>query len=163
MNSTQETTLAPLAQALGRIASGVYILTTIDLEGKPHGMMASWVMQAGFEPPMLTVAIAPERPFYKAVEQSQKLCINVVSKENTAIMKAFGKANDAPFDALETHTSAYGLHLLEAIAVLEGECVGALAPGADHHVLLVRLESGQMLKGEALAPFIHLRDSGLHY
>ena len=40
----------PLARALGRIPSGLYIVSTVR-DGRPVGFLGSFVMQMGFEPP----------------------------------------------------------------------------------------------------------------
>ena len=49
-----------IAPVLGRVASGIYILT-IRNQDQETGMLASWVLQAGFEPPMVTVAVKKGR------------------------------------------------------------------------------------------------------
>ena len=54
-----------IGKALGRVPSGVYILTTHH-EGQPLAMMASWVQQASFEPPTVGVAVAKDRPLAAA-------------------------------------------------------------------------------------------------
>ena len=45
-----------LDPVLGRVPSGIFILT-VGTGDRATGMLASWVMQAGFEPPMVTVAV----------------------------------------------------------------------------------------------------------
>ncbi|MEZ4575617.1 MAG: hypothetical protein R2857_11990 [Vampirovibrionales bacterium] len=49
------------AKALGRVASGIYIISTGRVPDA-QGMLTSWVMQAGFEPPQLTIAVAGNDP-----------------------------------------------------------------------------------------------------
>ena len=46
----------PLAQALGRIPSGLFLVTT-ELGGAPLGFLGSFVMQVGFDPPTVCVAV----------------------------------------------------------------------------------------------------------
>ena len=46
-----------LAKVLGRIPSGVFVLTCGDGAGNMTGMLASWVQQAAFEPPMISVGV----------------------------------------------------------------------------------------------------------
>ncbi len=41
----------PIAQVLGRIPSGIFVLTVGDDTGRETGMLASWVQQASFDPP----------------------------------------------------------------------------------------------------------------
>ena len=45
-----------MAAALGRIPSGLFIVTWRDADDAPdRGMLASWVMQGGFAPPILDI------------------------------------------------------------------------------------------------------------
>ena len=50
-----------LAPLLGRIPSGVFILVAGNDTGQQTGMLASWVQQASFEPPQVTVAVNKSR------------------------------------------------------------------------------------------------------
>jgi flavin reductase (DIM6/NTAB) family NADH-FMN oxidoreductase RutF len=49
-----------IATALGRIPSGLFVVTWCD-GGSDRCMLASWVMQAGFAPPQVSVAIGESR------------------------------------------------------------------------------------------------------
>jgi hypothetical protein len=59
-NPTMSDSVNDVSAALGRVPSGIFILTT-GYEGRATGMLASWVQQAGFEPPMVTVAVRRDR------------------------------------------------------------------------------------------------------
>src|SRR5258706_383723 len=48
--------LQELALALGRVPSGLFILTVCDGQ-RETGMLASWVQQCSFEPPQVSVAV----------------------------------------------------------------------------------------------------------
>ena len=48
-------TASHIASVLGRLPSGLFILTA-RRGADETGMLASWIMQAGFDPPMITVA-----------------------------------------------------------------------------------------------------------
>jgi hypothetical protein len=52
-----------LAQVLGRVPSGVFILAIAGPDGQKTGLLASWVQQASFNPPQVTVAINKSRWF----------------------------------------------------------------------------------------------------
>jgi hypothetical protein len=48
------------ARALGRIPSGLFILTA-RFEDQSTGMLASWVQQVSFDPPLVSVAVKKGR------------------------------------------------------------------------------------------------------
>ena len=62
----------PLAQALGRIPTGLYVVTTLH-EGRPLGFVGSFLMQVGFVPPVLSVAIASGREHLGAIRAHGRL------------------------------------------------------------------------------------------
>ena len=55
------------------------------------GMLASWVMQAGFEPPMVTVAVRQGRYVADWLAAGEPFVLNVVGDEQKHWLKHFGK------------------------------------------------------------------------
>ena len=72
-----------IAPALGKISSGLYVVTAL-VAGEPHGMLCSFVEQAGFEPPMITIAVGRGRPIGAALDGPGLFGLHVLSKENGA-------------------------------------------------------------------------------
>jgi flavin reductase (DIM6/NTAB) family NADH-FMN oxidoreductase RutF len=46
--------------AFGKMSYGIYVLTTA-FEGRINGMIASWVSQISYDPPLIMVAVHPNR------------------------------------------------------------------------------------------------------
>ncbi len=149
-----------IGAAIGRIPSGVFVVTAKEGDTKV-GMMASWIMQAGFEPPCLSVAVHPEREIYKMIENTGKLTINVLSNENMNLMRAFSKYSPEQFDVIDSRETDYGIILNEAVAVLQCK-VREKCTGTDHHLFIVEVVDGEYLNHEQ-APMVHLRKSGFNY
>src|SRR3954468_23939420 len=89
--SDEKTELSP---ALGKIASGLYIATA-RVDGAPVGMLCSFVEQASFEPPMITLAVAPGRPISTALDGEGLFGLHVLSKSDTPLMKSFARGGTA--------------------------------------------------------------------
>ena len=91
--------------ALGRVASGVHIVTVAhsDETGGNDGMLATWVIQASFNPPLLTVAVNSERAIYKSLKKGAEFGVNVLSKDNMDIFKSFAKPHTEGMDRFEGH------------------------------------------------------------
>ena len=94
--------VTPLGQALGRVPSGLFILT-VSHEGRSTGMLASWVQQAGFEPPMVTVAVASRRYAGDWIAASGRFTLNQIPAGNKPLLRHFGRGfePDAPAFATE--------------------------------------------------------------
>ncbi len=158
--TTQSSIKEAIGAAIGRIPSGVYVIIARRGEQK-IGMMGSWVAQAGFEPPRVSVAISPEREVYSAIQESGKFSINVLSNENMNLMKAFSRYSPEQFEGLDFTETEQGIVLNEAVAVMHCTLQGQFE-GADHHLLIGEVIDGAYLNHE-LAPMVHLRKSGFNY
>lgn len=149
-----------IGAAMGRIPSGVFII--ISRRGTEKiGMMGSWVAQAGFEPPCISVAVHPDREIYRAIEESGMFSVNILSNENMNLMRAFSKYSPEQFDGIAITETPQGIALDEAVAVMHCT-VKCKCETADHHLFIGEVVDGAYLNHEQ-APMIHLRKSGFNY
>jgi flavin reductase (DIM6/NTAB) family NADH-FMN oxidoreductase RutF len=150
--------------ALGRVASGVYILT-LGRGESATGMLASWVMQAGFEPPMVSVALGAGRHIAERLAAGEPFALNVVGAEQTIFLKHFGKGfapGEPAFEGVAASAGANGAPVLaEALAALECEPTGESIASGDHRVFLARVTAGALRDDGA--PMTHLRKRGDRY
>jgi flavin reductase (DIM6/NTAB) family NADH-FMN oxidoreductase RutF len=148
---------------LGRIPSGIFILTVGDGE-RATGMLASWVMQAGFEPPMVTVAVKQGRYVGEWISQGDPFVLNLVADEQKHLLKHFGKGfepGEPAFSGLAVRSAGNGVPALsEAIGHLECEMADCLESG-DHRIFLARVSDGALAND--LPPMVHIRKTGAHY
>jgi len=154
---------SPLAQALGRVPTGLYVVTTLE-GGRPLGFVGSFVMQVAFDPPTLSVAIARGRDHLERIRAHGSFALSVLDGTSQNLMGAFFKKHEpgkGPFDTLAHESSPGGLPVLSgALAWLECRVSGEHACG-DHVVVFGTVEHGALLRpGD---PAIHLRKNGLGY
>lgn len=163
-SQTNSGTVSPLGQAIGRIPSGVYILTARHA-AQATGMLASWVQQAGFEPPMLTVAVARQRFVGDWIVSTRRFTLNQVGAGGKAFLRHFARGFSPDADAFEGLTlreeSAAAPVIDGMMAYLDCELVSELSEG-DHRIFLARIVGGAVLDPNA-DPMVHIRNSGLHY
>src|SRR5437763_1820902 len=92
-----------LGQALGRIPSGLYILT-VRSGDRATGMLASWVQQAGFDPPMLTVAVRRDREVADLIDATGRFTLSQLAKGSKSLIRHFGRGfapDAAAFEGLD--------------------------------------------------------------
>ena len=152
-----------LGSAIGAIASGLFIVTS-QQNGKTAAMLSSWVQQAGFNPPSVTIAVAKGRPIESFLTVGSPVVINIAEKGQGKIIGHFakGSAPDVdPFDGIETATAPSGQpYLIDALAYLDATVTGCLDAG-DHTIVLATISAGDRLReGE---PAIHTRKNGFKY
>jgi 3-hydroxy-9,10-secoandrosta-1,3,5(10)-triene-9,17-dione monooxygenase reductase component len=153
-----------VGKALGRVPSGVYILTASH-NGEATVMMASWVQQAAFEPRAVSVAMAKGRAIADVIRASRKFVVSVLPEGDTSLMKRYArgtKSGEDPFAGVETFQSPGGIPAMKsAVAWLECELIETCDFQGDHEIFIAKCVAGGTLHdGKA---FTHQRGSGFHY
>lgn len=153
-----------LALALGRLPSGLFILTA-RRDDRTTGMLASWVQQAGFQPPMLTVAVRRDRFLVEWLDANGRFVLNQVRAGQKGLLRHFARGFEPDADAFAglglRDDAPGGPVLADALSFLDAEVAGHLDSG-DHRIYLARINAGALL-GPAAEPMVHVRHSGLHY
>ncbi len=154
---------SPLARALGRIPSGLYVVTTLR-DDRPSGFLGSFVMQAAFEPPMVSVAIGLDRPHLEDIRQSGRFALSILDPASRNLMSSFLRRIQppaTPFDGLALgRTAAGSVVLTDALAWIACELRGEHRSG-DHVVVFGEVVEASLLReGE---PSTHIRKNGLGY
>jgi flavin reductase (DIM6/NTAB) family NADH-FMN oxidoreductase RutF len=153
----------PLALALGRIPSGIYVLTVARAQVQT-GMLASWVMQCSFEPPQVSVAIRRDREINTLLGDGAEFTLNILEASQTDMIVHFGRGFSLSQDAfagLDLRRDPPRAPILaEALGYLECTVTGRFAAG-DHDLLIGRVRAGDLLDDGQ--PMVHIRKNGLHY
>jgi flavorubredoxin/flavin reductase (DIM6/NTAB) family NADH-FMN oxidoreductase RutF len=149
------------AQAVGRIAGSLCVVTT--REGEQHrGFLTSWVSQATFNPPGLTIAISTDQS--QSLPQSGAAFVLNILKEGRNLRRHFLKpASGADrFGDLMTHPAQNGCLILdEALAYLECTVQDRMECG-DHWLLYATVDNGKVLEAIGVTAVQH-RKSGMQY
>lgn len=152
-----------LTAAMGRIPSGLFVLTAVH-HRKRLAMVASWIMQADFSPPLLSIALQKDRPLGNALDAGADCVVNILPTGAKKLLIHFGNLNDdEPADAFDGVPLLDGPGapiLAEAHAYLGGKQVRSMEAG-EHRIHLLRVESGKVLNpGDVM---VHVRRSGMIY
>src|SRR5690606_40648201 len=90
-----------LAAVLGRVPSGLFVVTARNASGQTTGMLASWVQQAGFEPPAITVAVKNGRYVGESLRQTNRLALSIVAASQKKLLAQYGRGAEPHEDAFE--------------------------------------------------------------
>lgn len=153
----------PMAAALGRIPSGLFVLT-VKRDDIETGMLASWVQQCSFNPPLLSLAINPKRDIAGLLTSDSLFTLNILEDTQTDMIVHFGRGfslKEPAFTGLEVlRGQSNGPILAESLAFLTCQ-VKSRHPAGDHDLFVAQVIDGRMI--DEGHPMVHIRKSGSHY
>ena len=161
---------ADLDKALGTLSGGLYVVTASQFENgnKRNGaMVASWVSQASFKPPGITVAVAKDRAIESLMQVGDRFVINILKENNyqhliRQFLKRFPPGADR-FQGIGLIEDAAkgGPVLIDALAFL-GCQVKQRLETSDHWIIYALVEQGSVADAEAKTA-VHHRRVGSNY
>jgi flavorubredoxin/flavin reductase (DIM6/NTAB) family NADH-FMN oxidoreductase RutF len=174
---TREKTIAAMKsldgdvdKALGRLSGGLYVVTAQQGEGqaaRSGAMVASWVSQASFEPPGITVAVAKDRAIESLMQVGDRFVLNILREDNHQkllrhFLRRFPPGSDrfAGVNVLEGAAEG-GPVLGDALAFLGCRVVQRME-GPDHWIIYAEVEQGKVSDSTA-STAVHHRKVGNHY
>jgi len=156
---------ADLEKALGRISSGLYIITAKKGE-VTSAMLASWVSQASFQPLGFTVAVAKDRAIESLMQVGDTFVLNILEEGNyAALMKHFLKRfppGGDRFAGIRTRPAENGSPILgDALAYLECTVTSRMEV-SDHWIVYCTVQEGKVSDPDGMTA-VHHRKVGTYY
>ena len=159
----------PTFQALGRVVGSLCVLTASKGEGENNiksAMLASWVSQASFSPPGLSISVAKDRAVESLLQIGDVFALNILSSNNLKEpMKRFAKPfapGEDRFAGLETEETPNGQIIIpDSLAWLDASVKERMECG-DHWVIYAEVNYGNVLNKDDLTA-VHHRKSGSNY
>lgn len=159
------TTLNPgstVEQAVGRIVGSLSVLT-IQRGDVSTAMLASWVSQATFNPPGLSIAVAKDRAVESYLYEGDRFVLNILEQGKQLrkhFMKKFAPAEDR-FAGIQVEKTESGLVLSDGLAYLECRVAQRMECG-DHWLVYAVVENGKLLQSNGLTA-VHHRKTASNY
>ncbi|KYC36054.1 flavin oxidoreductase [Scytonema hofmannii PCC 7110] len=152
-------------QAVGRIVGSLCVLTAKQ-DDISSAMLASWVSQASFNPPALTVAVAKDRAVESLTYSGNKFVLNVLKEGNHLglmkhFLKPFGPGQNRFVDVATAEAENGCPILTDALAYMECTVTNRMECG-DHWLIYATVKDGKLLDNEGVTA-VHHRKSGSHY
>ena len=153
-----------IGAALGGIPSGLYVLTA-QHEDRRMGMLASWVQQVCFEPPMVCVAVEKGRPIMPLISESRQFAVCQLAADDRVLQRKFAHEADSgedPFLGFElVQGTLSNLPILSgSLAYLECELACHMDVEGDHDLFVGQVHGGARHNGD---PLVRIREDGFAY
>jgi flavorubredoxin/flavin reductase (DIM6/NTAB) family NADH-FMN oxidoreductase RutF len=150
-------------QAVSRITGSLCVITTHRFDSD-QALLTSWVSQATFTPPGITIAVPMSHAEATLPTMGSQFALNIL-KEGRNLRRHFFKPiapGEDRFAALPTHAANNGCLILdEALAYLECTVSNRMECG-DHWLIYATVDNGKVLEAVGVTAVQH-RKSGTYY
>jgi flavin reductase (DIM6/NTAB) family NADH-FMN oxidoreductase RutF len=137
-------------KTLRLLANGIYVMTSRSAD-KVGAATVTWVSQASFKPPLVTVALRKDGTVFECVVESRRAVLHVLDKQQAALAQNFFAAAKDSGTAVNgeayTNGSKTGAPVLDsAFAYLECEVREVMDEHGDHAIVLLEVVNAEIRK-----------------
>ena len=127
--------------ALGEFATGVAVITTRALDGRPVGVTINSFASVSLDPPLVLWSLGLHSPSLAVFESCSHYAVNILAADQADLSQRFAQSQNDRFAGIETCVGAGGTPLLNGCSAWF-ECRNELRyPGGDHVILVGYVES----------------------
>ncbi|MBI3992569.1 MAG: flavin reductase family protein [Candidatus Lambdaproteobacteria bacterium] len=135
---------------LGRFASGVTIITTLDAEGAPTGLTATSFASLSLDPPLVLFCLARTANCFEDFQRAGSFAVNILAHGQDAISNIFASRGAEKYVGVGYRKGELGDPLLDG-ALASMECrIAARHPGGDHVIYVGEVQAVQAGEGRPL-------------
>lgn len=139
---------------LGRFASGVTIVTSLDEEGNDRGMTVSAFCSLSLDPPLVVFCIDREAAMFDSLAVAPGFIVNILSERQEPLARRFSGPDPNRFDGVGHTRGVSGMAILDdVLGYLECRRV-ASHEGGDHRIYVGEVEVASSSEGR---PLLHYR------
>jgi flavin reductase (DIM6/NTAB) family NADH-FMN oxidoreductase RutF len=135
---------------LGRFATGVTVVTTLDRRRRDQGMTVSSFASVSLEPPLVLICIGHSASMYATMERATHFTVNILSESQEALARRFAEPGPNRFAGIGYSRGQNGIAVLdEVLGYVECELVARHEAG-DHDILVGAVEVAVANEGKPL-------------
>lgn len=122
---------------LGRFASGITVVTTLDAQGRDVGMTVSAFASVSLRPPLISVCIDHAASMHRAIAAADRFGVNILASDQEALSRRFAAVESTHrFDGIGYERGESGVVLLDD-ALGHMECLRVAQHEAGDHTLFI--------------------------
>lgn len=135
---------------LGRFATGVTVVTTLDRRRRDQGMTVGSFASVSLEPPLVLICIGHSASMYATMERATHFTVNILSESQEALARRFAEPGPNRFAGIGYSRGQNGIAVLdEVLGYVECEIVARHEAG-DHDIVIGAVEVAVANEGKPL-------------
>ncbi|MBE3604060.1 flavin reductase family protein [bacterium] len=142
-----------LRRVMGHFATGVTVITTLNKDGKIHGLTANAFASVSLDPPLCLISVDKKAESYGSFEESRVFTVNILASDQEALSRKFAVSGGNKFEGVAYRIGANGAPILDgALAYIECKLYAAY-DGGDHTIYLGEVQQAEITEGKPLLFF----------
>lgn len=140
---------------LGRYPTGVVIVTGIDGQGAPQGMVVGTFTSVSLEPPLVSFMPSVSSSSWAKMQDINELCINVLAADQEDLCRVFtSKSVSDKWAGVNWRPSPSGAPILEGSVAWISCSVEEVLLRGDHYIVLGRVGNLEAMRSVSPLTFI---------
>lgn len=140
-----------LRRALGAFVTGVTVVTTIDEDGKFHGVTANSFSSVSLDPPLVLWSQAVTSRSHPVFFAAERFAVNILAEDQIELSNRFAQSSQEKFGGLDVDIGLGGVPLLRGCSARLQCRVSSRAPGGDHTIYVGEVDSIDRAERKSLA------------
>lgn len=125
-------------EVMGRFATGVTVVTTLDDDG-PSGFTCQAFLSLSLDPELVALGVATSSRTWNRIQRTGHLCVNVLSDRQEGLARAFAEKAEQKFEGVGWRRGPLGMPVLED-TVAWAECdLLDVHPAGDHALAVAKV------------------------
>jgi flavin reductase (DIM6/NTAB) family NADH-FMN oxidoreductase RutF len=128
-------------RVLGHLPTGVVLISALDAQGEPEGMLVNSFVSVSLEPPLVAYLPSIGSKTYARISASDLFCVNVLSSQHEPLCRKIAARDANRWEGVGWRRTPLGAPALEsAVAWIEAR-VESVSTTGDHNLVIGRVES----------------------
>jgi flavin reductase (DIM6/NTAB) family NADH-FMN oxidoreductase RutF/DNA-binding IclR family transcriptional regulator len=123
-----------LRRVLGTFVTGVTVVTTVDDEGRFHGVTANSFSSVSLDPPLVLWSQAVRSHSHPAFFKAERFAVNILAEDQIELSQRFAKSSHEKFAGIDVDIGAGGMPMLRDCSARLQCRVVSRVPGGDHTI-----------------------------
>lgn len=129
-----------LRRVLGTFATGVTVISILDVQGNPRGMTVNSFSSVSLDPPLILWCLAFNTPDFTAFRDAEYFAVNILAESQVAISERLASLDQDKFTDIDFTPGLAKVPLINGCAAALECRREATYPGGDHVIILGRVE-----------------------
>lgn len=139
-----------LRQLLGQYATGITIVTALDVNQRKIGMTANSFTSVSLDPPLILWNIAKSATHFEDFRQAEYFAINILNEDQYLESNHFSKSADDKFEGLDDVDEYMGIPILNKSLTTFVCRQYELHEAGDHYIIVGQIEACRNQMGNPL-------------